>query len=237
MSIESDYLNLDAIAEAGHLLVTGTDTGIGKTWTTVKIIEEFKRNGKNISAVKPIETGCDKDESGELVGSDIEQISEALGLSREDPEYRNLFFKLYHSPVAPSVAVEREGSSWSWNNLVDWLNQTKVGKDNFLIEGAGGLLVPIVNGQTFAELAQEAGLKVLVVFGSRLGAINQAALTFEVLRSRGLPIAGYVFNQIAKPEEAAEGRVNADQTNRELLKKVASRYEVEEIGYLSWEGK
>ncbi len=237
MLAKSDYIDLDVIAEAGHLLVTGTDTGIGKTWTTVKIIEELKKKGQEVSAAKPIETGCEKNGSGELVGSDITEIAGALGVSRQDPEYKNLFFKLYHSPVAPSVAVEREASSLTWEELVDWLNQRKAAKETFLVEGAGGLLVPIVNSQTFAELAQETGLKVLVVFGSRLGAINQAALTFEVLRSRGLPIVGYVFNQMAKPEEAVEGRVNADQTNRELLKKVAARYEVEEVGYLSWEGK
>jgi len=232
---QTNFIDLERIKKAGQLLVTGTDTGIGKTWTTVRIIEALRAAGEDVFAVKPVETGCTVETDGGLVGADINEIAGALGLSKGDSSYKDLYFKLYQSPVAPSVAVKREGQKLEWSELVAWVSDTIKKQELLLVEGAGGLLVPIVDGKTYAELAAETDLKILVVFGSRLGAINQAALTFEVLRARGLPVLGYVFNQMTVPVQAEEGLVNADETNRELLREVAARYEVEEIGFQGWE--
>ena len=237
MVSQTDYINLEVIQEAGQVLVTGTDTGIGKTWTTVKIIEGLRHAGREVFAVKPLETGCESGINDQLVGADISKIAAALDISSDQPDYQELYFQLFRSPVAPAVAVKREDSTFDWSELVSWLKEQKSKRDLLLVEGAGGLLVPIAENRTYAELATETALKTLVVFGSRLGAINQAALTFEVLRARGLPVLGYVFNEISPAETALEGTVNADQTNRELLKEVAARYEINEIGYLSWEVK
>ena len=209
-------------------LITGTDTGAGKTLVTSLILRGLLERGEKVGTLKPVETGCEEEE-GELVAKDVQWLRKAL---KESVDEESLIIKKYRSPVAPLVAARFEEDNISWEELVKETSKRANKQDYFLIEGAGGLLVPICEGKTYADLAKELDLSVILVFGSKLGAINHGALTLEVLRSRGIKVKGYIFNQL---EEESESEVElASTSNRELFKEVAAAYEVKELGVIPY---
>ena len=234
---ETTYFDFSKIKNKSSILVTGTSTEVGKTFACIKLIELFKEQFQNekIFAVKPIETGCKENQKGKLEGPDINALSKALLL--KESEVFSLYYKLFRSPVAPLVAEAAEGDKIDWEDLKSFINssmnQSKA--DLFLIEGAGGLLVPITGKKTYLQLTKELGAEVLLVVPNKLGCLNHALLTLEVLKEEGVKVAGYIFNEFkeAGPEKNLPGTVSAKETNREVLRSLASDYGVEEVGYLS----
>jgi len=213
-----------------RILITGTDTGVGKTLVSSVILKKLSSMDLSVGALKPVETGCQELE-GELVASDVEWLFNALGgkIPKED-----LILKKYRSPVAPKVAAEFEGKALNWSYLLQETTRLASKHENFLVEGAGGLLVPITEAKTYADLAKECDLEVVLVFGSKLGAINHGALSFEAAKNRGLKLAGYIYNELEPQSESREGVVSARQTNRALISEVAEAYGARELGYLPY---
>ena len=199
------------------LLVSGTDTGIGKTLVTATLAAGLTGRGYRVGVAKPIETGCEGDEA-----TDAASLRAAAGsnesLSAISP-YR------FPEPLAPSIAAARVGATIDIDGLVADLRQRAAGYDVMLVEGAGGLLVPVTSEVSFADLALALDATVLIVVGSRLGAINHALLTFEVLATRGIRTRGYVVSQLTPPGDLAT------DTNPELL---ASLTTVPRLGILPW---
>ncbi len=175
------------------LFVTGTDTGVGKTWVTALIARDLTDRGVRTGVYKPVCSGAVYAEDGRLVYEDIERLAAAT--DDQFPRER-IGPQTFHAPLAPPVAAAREsaevdsellrtGAGW-WQGRVDLL----------LVEGAGGLLSPITWEETVADLAAELGLPLVIVAAMRLGAVNHTLLTVEVARRRGLPIAGIVLNHL-----------------------------------------
>ena len=216
-----------------RILITGTDTGVGKTLVSAAILKSCIEKGIEVGALKPVETGCELVD-GELVASDVECLHSALSgsLSREE-----LIIEKFVSPVAPKVAAEYENRAIDWASLVSVARARADKYQRFLVEGAGGLLVPITGAKTYADLALECDLSVVIVFGSKLGAINHAALTFEVLRARGIKTLGYVFNSLAPNNTEMQGIESAENSNRALIAEVAAQYEIEELAYFPYSGE
>ncbi len=210
--------------------MTATDTGVGKTTLLRYLIPWFQRAGTRVTALKPAETGCFVDR-GNLIASDAELIARTLSITSDQVvTYR------FASPVAPAVASLHEAQPIELSLIQSRIEELRRHNDLVFVEGAGGLLVPITFEYSYADLARDCAMPVLVVVGSRLGALNQALLTFEVLRARGLHCLGYVLNDLFQESTPTGGAtvpsVDAIQTNREALTMLASRYEIEEIGYL-----
>lgn len=114
------------------------------------------------------------------------------------------------TPLAPVVAAERERVSIDVEVLVRCYERVAAAHDVTLIEGAGGLLVPLTWTVTYAEFAQRLGVPILVIVGARLGAINHALLTIRYAQSIGLRVLGYVMNTLSpEPDEAARSTVEA----------------------------
>lgn len=169
--------------------------------------------GVNVKVMKPVETGCAPDPVDAILLR--EAVSERQTLDEICP------FR-FETPVAPVVAARLEEKKISAAEVKAAVLACAKYADVLLVEGAGGLLVEISDGYSFADLAKEIGAEVLVVVGSRLGALNHAALTFEVLRARKIPVLGYVLNELSGNEDLAVS------TNREELVKIAARYEIQE---------
>jgi dethiobiotin synthetase len=211
--------------QSNILFITGTDTNVGKTVVTSLLVNYLLKAGVDVSVVKPIETGC-RTFDGELVGADEELLRLAMG---EDSEDSLIAFTKFETPVAPQVAEELEGKpidlSFIRNQISEASYQTKL----LIVEGAGGLLVPISGGYSYADLIADSQMSTLLVVGSRLGALNHAALTMEVLSTRNLPTVGYVLNDLFSQEaENQEARF----TNRKMLSEIAKRYSQEELAFL-----
>lgn len=192
---------------ARSLLITGTDTGIGKTTVASAIAAALSWRGCDVGVIKPVETGCDLDASGAPVAIDARQLLWASG--RADPVERVCPFRL-REPLAPSVAARRAGVRLELSAVVDRVRATIASCELALVEGAGGLLVPLTDSATFADLARACDLRILVVVGNRLGALNHARLTLDWARTAKLDVAGYVINTLqAEPDLAAQTNVAA----------------------------
>jgi dethiobiotin synthetase len=181
------------------LLVTGTDTGVGKTLVSCALLRALARRGHRVGVYKPAETGVPEDEAGELRGEDCARLAVAAG---QDQVLSSVAHALYPIPAAPLVAAEAAGESIDPDGLVRRFEGLAGRYEAVWTEGAGGLLVPIAPGFTYAELAQRLDLPVLLVVGSKLGCINHALLTLSELERRGVAVLGYVLNELSSTPEA-----------------------------------
>jgi dethiobiotin synthetase len=193
------------------LLITGTDTGIGKTTVASAIAAAMRRRGHDVGVVKPVETGCEVAPDGSLIAADAQQLLWAA--DRDDPIDRVCPFR-FRAPLAPHVAARREGVRVELSAVVERVRSAVASCQLALVEGAGGLLVPLTETATFADLARACDLRLLVVVGNRLGALNHARLTLDWARTAQLCVAGYVVNTLhAEPDLAA-------QTNVDMLREL-----------------
>lgn len=175
------------------VVVTGTDTGVGKTTVSVALLAAWAQLGFSVRPLKPIETGLDE----RTVDCDADRLAQAVGLDGKETAW--LRFRL---PVAPEAAARAEGRSIDPAALVAACRQ--VPGEHILIEGAGGLLVPIAPGFVVADLAKALGARLLVVARTRLGTINHTLLSLSEAKRRGLTVAGLVLNRTIEaigPEE------------------------------------
>lgn len=215
----------------GGLFVTGTDTGAGKTLVSAAIVRAMVLRGYRVGVYKPAETGCrprsDSSEAGpDLVGEDGELLAAAAGHAGPGLGSSEVSSYLLRRPAAPLVAAQAEGVRIDPARLVADFRRIASDSDFVLVEGAGGLLVPIADGFTYRELALQLGLPVLCVVGSRLGCINHALLTFEAITAAHLAAFGYVVNQLAC--DAAAGA--AARSNRRTIARFTPRGTLPDLG-------
>jgi dethiobiotin synthetase len=188
------------------IFVTGTDTGIGKTTVASAIGAALHREGWKVGVLKPVETGCSNGPDGRLLPRDAAQLRYFSGCQVDLHTVCPVALK---EPLAPLVAARREGRLIDTEELLRAHAAVAATHHVTLVEGAGGLLVPIAPSQTFADLAARLNARCVVVVGSKLGAINHALLTMRHAQSMGLPVLGYIVNFLtAEPDVAA--RTNAD---------------------------
>jgi dethiobiotin synthetase len=184
------------------LFVTGTDTGVGKTEVAAALVAGFRARGLDVGAMKPAQSGV---EDG--LPTDADRLREAAGGA--DPMELVCPYSLA-APLAPAVAARLEGVEISLDHVLACARELSRRHAALVVEGAGGLLVPLTARETYADLAVALGMPVLVVARAGLGTVNHAALTCEALRARGLAVAGVVLNRAtaatdpSEPHNAAE---------------------------------
>ncbi|HLN86372.1 MAG TPA: dethiobiotin synthase [Candidatus Limnocylindrales bacterium] len=189
------------------LFITGTDTGVGKTFFTCALAALLRSYNYQVGVMKPAETGCAV-KDGQLFAEDAWRLKSASGCA--EPNEIICPYRLAE-PLAPSLAAERAGVKIDIDHLLALYRAIRARHDITLVEGAGGLMVPVVPGFTFADFARVAKLPIIVVAANRLGAINHLLLTLEHASCKGLGVVGYVFNRVT-----AESSLAAE-TNREAL--------------------
>ncbi len=172
------------------LFITGTDTGVGKTYVACGIAAALRSRGIDVGVMKPAETGC-RLKKGELVPADALQLMKAArvkdSLSLVNP-YR------FRRPLAPSVAAELEGKRISMDKMLNAYSELSRRHAFMLVEGAGGIMVPLSQDKLYLELAEALNLPVLIIARPGLGTINHTLLTVAALTNRRLKIAGIVIN-------------------------------------------
>lgn len=181
------------------LLITGTDTGVGKTLVGCGLAAALTAQGKTVGVLKPAETGCAVRE-GSLYPEDAARLAAYARMSAPLDQicpYR------FSPPVAPSVAAEQAGMTIEPQRIISAFHAIAAQHDFTLVEGAGGLLVPLVGRYTFADLARDLQLPLLVVVGSKLGALNHTLLTLHCAQAFSLFITGYILNHPTPLVDAA----------------------------------
>lgn len=187
-----------------NYFITGTDTGVGKTYFTAMLTRALRKAGFDTAALKPICCGPREDVHILRAAADGELTPE---------EINPLFFDL---PAAPLAAAREEKRAVDLDELAAWFQRLRPQRRSWLVEGAGGWLVPITREKTVADLASLIGLPVLVVVANRLGCLNHTLLTIESIRARGLECAGLVLNTFTEEQTAAT------QTNKKILQECSN---------------
>ncbi|HKC50395.1 MAG TPA: dethiobiotin synthase [Myxococcota bacterium] len=190
------------------VFVTGTDTGAGKTAVACALARAARAAGLHVRVLKPIETGCARGADGELVPADALALAEAAG---DDAPLARLCPHRFALPAAPEVAAAAEGASIALEPIAAALALAAKDADLVLVEGAGGLLVPIAPGLDMAGLAARFDLPIVVAARASLGTLNHTLLTLEAARARDLRVLGVVVSHTAKVHP------DADRRNLDLL--------------------
>jgi dethiobiotin synthetase len=179
---------------ARGLFITGTDTGVGKTYVAALVAKALVAAGHRVGVYKPAASGCSKNADGALVADDAAILWRAAGSPRSLAE---VCPQTFAAPLAPHLAAAAEGRSLDANLLRRGLDIWLDSSDVVVVEGAGGLMSPLGEDEYVADLAHDFGFPLVVVAANRLGAINHtlqtliAAATFR----DGLSVAGIVLNE------------------------------------------
>ena len=187
--------------------VTGTDTEVGKTYTTCALLAEARRRGMTALGMKPVAAGLDAAGRNE----DVEQLAAASSF-RPAAALQNPY--AFQSPIAPHLAAADEACSIDFTVIAEAVADLRQQADLLLVEGVGGFRVPLGPTQDSADLAVRLGLPVILVVGLRLGCINHALLTTDAILARGLPLAGWVANAVVP--DMARRDDNIDSLRRRL---------------------
>lgn len=175
--------------------ITGTGTGVGKTFISVRLAEEARARGQRVFAFKPIETGC-RLVDGVWIGEDQEHLAIAAG-DWQQGELRRLYnFEL---PRAPSVAARAVGQPIDLMRVHSTFERGVSRSDFVIVEGAGGWRVPVTNDTDMGSLAKMLALPIVVVAPANLGTINHSVLTVEAVQRDGCRVAAVVLS--FRPED------------------------------------
>lgn len=202
------------------LFVTGTDTEVGKTVVTCAIAAALREQHRRIKlgALKPLASGCRRDREG-LVNEDAEALAHFADCRLPLDVVNPIRFR---TPVAPAAAAEMERQEVDWSALSRSLTRLDEASDAVIVEGVGGLMVPLDPRNPrymVGQLAKDIGYPVIVVCRPNLGTLNHTVMTVELLRQAGCRVSGLVINGLDRdPVVAAEDPSIA--SNRDWLERL-----------------
>lgn len=173
--------------------ILGTDTNVGKTTIAVNLLSFLKSNGYSTLGLKPIATGALLTENG-LRNSDAIHLQKTATIPIPYEQVNPFCFL---APIAPHIAAAQQSSQLSVNKIMALCELTlNLKADYYVIEGLGGAAVPLNEKETMLDLIQELALPVILIVGLRLGCLNHALLSYEVLKKRNIPVVACICNQI-----------------------------------------
>jgi dethiobiotin synthetase len=207
-------MDLPPIPPVKGVFVTGTDTDVGKTVIAAGLTAALRRRRVQAVYFKPMQSGC-PEEGGRLLPTDAAFARDLAGLTEPLELLTPITLRL---PLAPGVAAAREGVAVDLGQIAAALHELAGRYDFFVIEGAGGLYVPLI-GTSFLvlDLIRWLGLPLLVVARAGLGTINHTALTVMAAREQGIEVAGVVLNRGSQTPNLAE------QTNPAVIEALTDR--------------
>lgn len=205
----------------GYFIV-GTDTGVGKTVVTAGLALALKARGINVGVMKPIETGCPVMDD-ERIPQDANFLIKASGV--KDPLDLVCPYRL-RQPAAPSIAARLDDTHVDINYINDQYFQLSLMHEIVLVEGLGGLLVPLNNSELLSDLILQLGLGMIVVARPNLGTINHTLLTINYAKMLGIPVTGLIINGFGKERITLTERTAPDE--------IQHFSDVEMLGILPW---
>lgn len=174
------------------IFITGTDTGVGKTWVSTLLLDALNQSGSRAVGMKPVASGCRETSAG-LRNADAEQL---LAHSAGFLDYSLINPYPFKDAVAPHIAAATDGIVVSLDRLQHNYTRLREQADIVVVEGVGGWAVPLTATLMQADLVRALNLPVLLVVGIRLGCINHALLTAQTIQREGFQLAGWIGNCI-----------------------------------------
>lgn len=184
---------------ADGIFITGTDTGVGKTVVAAALAFLLRQRGVRVGVMKPVTSGC-IEKAGRLVSEDAELLAAGAGIAVSD----EIAPYLLREPVAPSAAAEKEGVRIEFSRILAAYHRLADQYDFVIVEGAGGLMVPLAGGLLVADLVKLLALPLLVVARPGLGTVNHTLLTCFAARQLELQVRGVVVNGFPENPGLAE---------------------------------
>jgi dethiobiotin synthetase len=187
------------------LVVAGIDTGIGKTVATGRLARQFTAEGLKVITQKIVQTGC------EGLSEDIAVHRELMGMALQEVDLDGTTCPyIFRFPASPHLAASMEGRTIDLMTIRRSTFILRKRYDLVLLEGVGGLLVPLTPELLFADYVRDAGYGLVLVTSSRLGSINHTLLSLEACASRNIPVRCIVYNRF---EEIVGEVIAADTRN------------------------
>jgi len=179
------------------VFVTGCDTGVGKTVIAGAIAASIKAHGPDVGVMKPVASGA-KEIENKLVSEDVVYLKKIIDNTDDDALVNPILLK---PPIAPTIAASKAGIPINIDKILKAYEALTSRHDFVVVEGVGGLMVPIDDTLFVADLARKMDLALVIVTGDYLGAINHTLLTIEYARNRNLRIKGIVINMLKNGDD------------------------------------
>lgn len=181
------------------LFITGTGTDVGKTFVTTGLAAMAADAGKRVAVLKPVQTGLSE------YSSDLSVIRKLAPDILDIPEKRASAY-VFDLPASPHLAAAEEGKRVAASDILKFIEniENEYSPDILLVEGAGGVLVPLNENETFIDLMRLSNIPVMVVALAGLGTINHTLLTLEALKRRNVGVVGVVLNRYPDPPGIVE---------------------------------
>jgi dethiobiotin synthetase len=185
------------------VFVTGTDTGVGKTRIAAGLVRRLRSAGVGAVPMKPVQTGAVRDARGRLASPDVEEVLATAGLLLSAGEREDLATYLFEPACSPHLAARLAGREIDLARIAARAARLAARHGAVVVEGAGGVLVPLGPAATMLDLAAALGLPAVIVARAGLGTLNHVLLTVGALRRVGVPVAGVVLNDPEPADEAS----------------------------------
>ncbi|MCK4847126.1 MAG: dethiobiotin synthase [Deltaproteobacteria bacterium] len=190
-----------------NIFITGTSTDVGKTRIAVALITAFKAKGLNVGVMKPVETGVSSTEAEPRQAKDAVGVNSTRGIYSSDAcrlataagmtdKSKMALINPYRfsSPIAPLLAAKAEGKTIDLAKIEDCYREISNDNDITIVEGAGGLLVPITEDKTMVDMITDLDVPLLIVAENKLGTINHTLLTVRHAEDKGIKVLGVILN-------------------------------------------
>ncbi|MEO8303847.1 MAG: dethiobiotin synthase [Betaproteobacteria bacterium] len=184
------------------LFVTGTDTGVGKTVVAALLLRALADARHRAVGMKPVAAGL---AAGESVSADVKSLIEAANVEAPIADVNPFSFDL---AAAPELAARMHGAWIDLDRIVSAYARLAAVADAVIVEGAGGVLVPLTSRSDMLDIPARLGLPVILVVGIRLGCLNHALLSALAINARGIRFAGWVANRIDPAMKEADANVS-----------------------------
>jgi dethiobiotin synthetase len=229
------------MSKPNGFFVTGTNTEVGKTLVSGALILKLREQGVKTIGFKPVVAGTYQDAQGSTQNEDLETLRIASNLI---PHEVSLCPYVLDEPAAPHLVARQQGLDLEMNVIMQAFHKTQKHADCIVVEGAGGLLIPLTEDEDLGDFAKEIHLPVILVVGMKLGCINHALLTYEAIKARNLNIVGWVANTLSEEMPLLQQNLQTLQTRmntpflgliptlpKELQKPVNSPYSIEALTF------
>ena len=189
----------------GIYFVSGIDTDIGKTVATGVLAKQLLQQGKSVITQKPVQTGCKN------IADDIAAHRKIMGIPMQEADKQGLTMpEIFSYPASPHLAARLDGRALDLDKIRTATQELAAQYEVVLVEGAGGLMVPLTENLLTIDYIQEQACPVILVTSGRLGSINHTLLSFAALKQYGIRLHILVFNHIhdSSDEYVAQDSLN-----------------------------
>ena len=203
-------------------IVSSTGTNTGKTYVAKNLVKIFRKKNISINVYKPIISGVN---SKNILKSDSALLLKELNSKFSMQAFNKISPWSFSKPLAPTLAAQKEGKKIIYSEISEWLNKEikKTSSDFILIEGAGGLMVPIDKKKTFINLVEEFRMAIILVVGNYLGTISHTLSLVKNIEALNLDIINIVLNEGKKKD------ININDTENLLKENISEKYKIRKI--------